>query len=422
MRRGASIKHIGTMAVLLTASIALATVIMILVYALPVDGMRYNAWVSYSNFTEGDHPEWANGLVNTQLDCFTDSLIFNTATFKGTGNVVEDAMLNYYVQFEGQGIVESYTNSFDDNVYDSAHKVPYPRYWHGHLAYIKPLLMFLNTSEIMVLNMVVQFALLLLVAAKMVAKYGPKRFIVFLIPVMVINPVTAAQSLQYSQIYYVILLHMAILVSFDAALNKPTVYYLFLLNGILVAFLDFLTYPIVALGVPLIFVLCVDERYDKFVELIKLSAAWGVGYAGMWAGKWVVASVLTGTDVIENAKSMIGTWTEKVSLPYTLELNFGPLNNGTTKLLLVCAIASILIYVFVYPKARLSINASKTLCILLIGLYSIVWYYVMRTHSSIHWWMTFRNYALPGYAITAVITESLISKKRLLGQTEANHG
>jgi hypothetical protein len=197
--------------------------------------------------------------------------------------------------------------------------------------------MFLNTSEIMVLNMVVQFALLLLVAAKMVAKYGPKRFIVFLIPVMVINPVTAAQSLQYSQIYYVILLHMAILVSFDAALNKPTVYYLFLLNGILVAFLDFLTYPIVALGVPLIFVLCVDERYDKFVELIKLSAAWGVGYAGMWAGKWVVASVLTGTDVIENAKSMIGTWTEKVSLPYTLELNFGPLNNGTTKLLLVCA-------------------------------------------------------------------------------------
>jgi len=29
--------------------------------------------------------------------------------------------------------------------------------------------------------------------------------------------------------------------------------------------------------------------------------AWGLGYAGMWSGKWVVASVLTGRNVLQEA-------------------------------------------------------------------------------------------------------------------------
>ena len=410
MKQTKVIKSVCTIITLLIASIIIATIIMIMVYALPVDAMRYHAWISSSNFTEGDHPEWANGLINTQLDCFSDSLIFNTATFKGTGNSVEDAMQNYYVQFENQGIVESYVNSFDNNLYESANKVAYPRYWHGHLAFIKPLLLILTTSEIMVFNMAIQFVLLLLIAIKMSNRFGLKRVVAFMIPILILNPVTVAQSLQYSQVYYILLIHIAIMVCYDSALKRPMVYYLFIMNGVLVAFLDFLTYPIVSLGIPLIFILCVDNRYNSLIEIVKMSVAWGLGYAGMWAGKWIVGSMLTGTNVIENAQTMMGAWTKKVPFVQVLSVNLLPLKNGATMIMLVLLIGYFIFSVRKSGWIRPNIKGSKVVCILLVGLYSVIWYFVLRTHSYIHYWMTFRTYAVAAYAVVSVVTESLSIK------------
>lgn len=57
------------------------------------------------------------------------------------------------------------------------------------------------------------------------------------------------------------------------------------------SFFDFLTFPIVSLGIPLVIV--IDELADrKFVDKIRsviiLSISWGMGYAEFWALKWVL--------------------------------------------------------------------------------------------------------------------------------------
>lgn len=82
---------------------------------------------------------------------------------------------------------------------------------------------------------------------------------------------------------------------------------LFLISGILVAFVDLLTYPISALGMLLILQdIMFDEPLKKRVKQAFAGlVCWCLGYSGMWAAKWVVASVFTGKNMIKNAVEQV---------------------------------------------------------------------------------------------------------------------
>ncbi len=64
--------------------------------------------------------------------------------------------------------------------------------------------------------------------------------------------------------------------------------------------LRFLTYPLVAFGIPMLIIYIINEIDCKegMLAMIKLSFSWGFGYLGMWFGKWVLASCFAKENVI----------------------------------------------------------------------------------------------------------------------------
>ncbi len=366
MKRAGSLNKVDwylylRMLLILVCAVIIGSIAMIVAYSMPTDRIRWNVYQSVSNYEEGDHPEWANGKTSTQLDCFTDSLILNTAVFKGTGNVINDAMENYYLQFLGHGITDSLPVALDNNMYDSGTMISYARYWHGHLAIIKPLLVFFSVSDILTMNMVLQLALLLYIAVKIYTYYGFKRLIALMLPLLILNPITIAQSFQYSQVYLVILFLLAGF-TIKKELSDKAIYYLFFLGGIMTAYFDLLTYPMVALGIPLIFVLS-TQRKSNIWKAIKISLIWVIGFAGMWAGKWIISSILTGQGVIENAMSMIAQWTEggaeSISYGEVLLLNSYPIREGSI-LLFAIGTGILLIYTIIRRRITWHIDIKKT--------------------------------------------------------------
>ena len=76
---------------------------------------------------------------------------------------------------------------------------------------------------------------------------------------------------------------------------------LFLVAGMLTVYLDFLSTETLTLLIPLLFVLRIRE-HDKCLDnggfAIKNAVLWLVGYAGMWASKWLIASIILKQNVM----------------------------------------------------------------------------------------------------------------------------
>lgn len=89
----------------------------------------------------------------------------------------------------------------------------------------------------------------------------------------------------------------------------------FLIVGILTSYFDFLTYPIVTLGIPLCcyFLLESDRLWNNIKRLTGFSVSWAIGYAGMWAAKWVIADLTLHTGTIKDAIWSIIGRTEAIS-------------------------------------------------------------------------------------------------------------
>lgn len=78
--------------------------------------------------------------------------------------------------------------------------------------------------------------------------------------------------------------------------------------GLLTAYVDFLTFPLMSLGLPLVYLLnrsYASKLKDKILRVLQCGIAWGIGYAGMWASKWVVASLLLRRNLIREAVEQV---------------------------------------------------------------------------------------------------------------------
>lgn len=65
--------------------------------------------------------------------------------------------------------------------------------------------------------------------------------------------------------------------------------------GISTAYFDFLTYPLVTFGIPMIFCILINEKNtcENWKEMPIMGIHWGIGYLGMWAEKWLIGTVIT---------------------------------------------------------------------------------------------------------------------------------
>lgn len=398
------------------AAILIATVLMFGAYMLPTDNMRQHVNESIDMLIkEGNYPSWAPGLVYANRDGFTDALMLNIAVNDSSKSVVDRAMMNYRTAYDEQiSQAEMLKRLVNNDKLSDAIKIEYSRYWHGYLIFLKPLLLFFNLQEIRVINFVIQLFLLVYVLQLINDVVGRKYVYAFLFTIIILNPISCALCLQYSSIYYVMMISLVIILKNSGRMSTENKHNIFLLNGITGAFLDLLTFPLVALGIPLIIYLLINPKKNQLALVVKNSVLFGIGYSGMWIGKWIISylltnynTVLSGIEAVQfRVSNKIVGWENEVTAFYVLRNMLNTLNDMPMKVIGVCVFVTILYQIFV-NKSKFVFNQRRSLGILLIGLFPFVWYLIMKNHSLLHSFFTYRILAVTVFALLCVIAQSM---------------
>ena len=289
----------------------------------------------------------------------------------------------------------------------------YERYWHGYAVLLKPLLTIFSYTDIVFLNIAVQFALLFILLNMLLKRNMRNLQIIFALFWVISMQIIVMFSLDYSVCFYIYMLGvMAILLSEKVRKNYI---YTFLILGMLTSYMDFLTWPLVTLVMPLITFIYI-EKEKGIISSIMASVSWGMGYLGLWVGKWGLGSLILMDNILEDAlerfmmRSSIKVVENEVhaNLTDTLANNFSVFSNKGYLFLMGVVFALLFVFLF-YKKRKFQKEVFMKNIVLLI--LPIGWYVVTTNHSTEHYWMTWRNAALFVLIIFVSFLEGF-SKKR----------
>lgn len=400
------IKGMGFWLGSLAAAILIGTLAILAAYSLPVGRMKKHVAKSSSIFdVEEAHPELITGFAFTRLDNFTDSIMLGIAMYDQEGSLVEKAMSNYRMYSDELSVVKS-TSHYANNVKEEYYAKPYPRYWHGYLLYLKPLLLFFTYGEIRILNGLLQTALLAGVIKLFLDSQLKNYLFAYIVAILFINPMVTALSLQYSSLYYLILLlTIAWLVLLKKGLlNFRRIGMLAFVTGCVTSYFDFLTYPIVGLGFLLI--LCLDTygaELEKIWDYLKYTALWGYGYAGMWAGKWLAGSVLLQKNMFADgfaqvAKRAAGEGGRLAGIGKNLDVYGDEIFVGLAILVLGYGIYGL---IRMRVKSGILFNV-QTGVYLAAALLPFGWMFLASEHSERHFWFVHRGFSVTLFALLSL--------------------
>lgn len=373
--------------------------------------MRHNIQKGLNNYlVEGEHYQLLEGYDFFSMDGFTDSIMLENAVYPGTGDPLRDAMASERLEFTGCSKVESLAKAANGETNGTV--MGYARYWHGYLVFLKPLLLIFSLSGIRMINMTVQLLLAAIAVALAYRRGGVRLAIPFGFTILCLNPLSIALSFQLSDIY-LLMLSFAIVLMGMRTYEKKMGWMLYLWLGILTAFFDFLTYPLMALGVILILeqMLTEGSRKERFQRILLCSFAWLFGYGGMWAGKWVMASILTGSDVIANA---IGAVEDRASTTVggkrinVFQVIWHNVRLYLNPAMLVLFVAAVVLLLYCAKKGmKLRINMVQAIPMAFVGLYPFAWYCALKNHSIVHPFLEHKNIAISVMALGCILGSSL---------------
>lgn len=418
-------KLIRNSVLLLLLCVAAGFALLAAAYALPTSAMQDECYESVHVFTPEERVDRDPITGHSQAN-FTDALFLLEAAYQGEEPRLNQAAANYFRATPGlfngrfektEGLIffgEEYVNPaktmVDLYVYEAdSIRVSYSRYWHGYLVFLKPLLCLFNYTQIRLLWFAAET---LLTAAAIFLFYKKERraLLPFLLMLLLMAPSSVARSLQYCSTY-VLMLAGTILVLWS---EKEKLYpYLFLVLGILAAYLDLLTAPSISLTVPLC-VLCLRKGSGREIGLKRLClyvVLWGAGYGGMWAAKWVLAWLWQGRAFLEDLFSAVSTRASsavgesEVSRMEMLRFNLEELFSVSWVNLPVIAYAAAAPLLGLANRKkgeRFDALRAGKLCVPF--LFPLVWLLVLCNHSYIHSHFTFRILAPCVFALLLALT------------------
>lgn len=396
--------RVWKLALILLLSIFLGTILLSLVYCLPVEPMQMHMLETLDEFmSEGDNPFLIEGYKGSSLDNTTDALMLGHAVFVSELPAYKAAMLVQSSVSIGGDTQTSLQQYLETGHTDKVGN--YARYWHGYLLLLKPLLSIMNFQKIRLLNGILTLGLFIMVQVLLYKRNMKKGMIAFLFSVLSLFPITISWSLQFSSVYYIGLFAcLVVLWKYEYFEKRDLWIYFFFVVGICTSFIDFLTYPVFTFGMPLIIclVLCKADWKKGIGFAFKNGVCWSTGYLGMWAGKWTIGTFLTQNniwkDAVGNVESRISTvaYGESVNRVMSVLRNLYIYFNVFGVLLA----ATLLFWVGIYLWKNRGQNCMNPIVLqVMIACIPIAWYLCTANHSYIHYWYTFRSLAVSVFAI-----------------------
>lgn len=400
-------KNVIKAVILIVVAAIAAAITLTVVYLLPTERMRSHVESSIEIFyTEETYPQQVAGYKLSQLDNETDAIMLLNAIYPGTEeSALQKAMkvprINFADDYSGRSELVSWL--WLKKQPESTHG--YARYWHGYLLYLKPLLLLMDYADIRILNMIVQLFLFSFLIVSMVEK-GYKQYIIpLLVAEAVINPAAVAMSLQFSGVFYIVILSLIYICRQETEQLMEKDFILFTLVGIATAFFDFLTYPVATLGMAVVFLLIKSPDGSDLKKticlIVKWCFFWGLGYGGMWSLKWLMAAVILHQNILSEVIRQAAVHTDDVIIMgeryNLLQIVWRNIAVFVKWPYLLLAVGIILLGIKNHIRLRLR-NWRRIIPFLIIGLAPVVWLMLLKQHSGLLYWYTYRGLMVTVFA------------------------
>ena len=294
----------GALALLLAVSLCLA--MSLTAFLIDTPAMREHAEQAVDLLGyESASPEIVGGFASSRLDNYTAVLILKTAAYIGDDPLLRMAFSGLRTDLppqEDQTDWEAYA-TYSDAV-PSPNNVPYSRYWHGYTFALRLLLCLFTFTNLQMLLLFAQTALLLLTVLLMVRRGLQQLIPAFAVSWFFMSPPALGLCLQYAPVSLIALLACSLLLALKPALSRSVgLPVFFALIGLFVNYFDLLTFPVVSLSFPLILLIALETKTtisfgSLMREALLCCVGWALGYACMWMLKWGLNFLVLGQDGI----------------------------------------------------------------------------------------------------------------------------
>lgn len=378
--------------------------LLVLVYSISTERMQEEMRESVRIFVT---ETGAYTPAGKQLDNFTDSLMLLTASHPNGENPWKDAIRVPQFRSNDMEPTQLLIDMFSGQETEKQ-EVSYGRYWHGYLIFLKPLLAVFSYSQIRDILSMVQIGLFMVIVLLLAKKEKYYHSIGMFLFWMVMNPIAGMLSLQYSSLLILTFIAVFGILVMDSVWEEHMERWMlfFLVIGGLTSYLDLLTFPVVTLGIPLILWLSLDKsgQRGKIRNLLGCSFFWALGYGGLWAEKWLLGTWITKESVWKDALGAVQyrMASSNNGIPFTwqtvLEKQMEYFRNPPVDLFILFTI-TVLAALILAKKIRLKLNGQMAAAYGMIAVYPFLWYGLVKNHSFVHFWFTYRNLSVTFFAV-----------------------
>ena len=400
--------YIGKILVVMLSMIILFFCLQVLAFCIPQRLMKEEA-IESSEVLDEEGRGWEyifSYARGAQLDTKTDDIMIERAVRNPDKSVLYNAM--------------------DCN--------GYPRYWHGYLAFLKPLMIFLSYSQIRYLYMILYIVLFTAIVITLSRRIDVRASYTWTISLVMVYFIILPFSLQYSSVFFLMLVAMLWLDKIYQGYNWKKMGIFFLVIGMITSYVDFLTAPLITLGMPLVYLLLLQQKeygehsYKKnMCSVFANSFLWGIGYLGNWAAKWMLASIVLGRNIITEGLSQgisrVGGVEDQTSklgaIAYNLFAIIPPEIEGKDlKWFVLWGTIALIVLGAVFWKRHAQSSVIKSqIPLLIVAVYPYIWYVIMSNHSQIHYIFTYRMQMITVWAGLMLYMQSIVWNK---GEQGAN--
>lgn len=393
----------------------LLTCLLVLSARIPRSAIRENVQESAEYLCEEElFGTIVEGVEPSRMDRYADSILLGIAYQYDSAHPLSSVMWSsyYHDDFENENVnlLTAVTENREANQ-------QYLRYWHGSIAVVRPLLLLFQIKQIYVLHGIVLLGLsgtLLWLLCRRKAYLQAGGVCLGLI-------MTGAWFVPFSLEYtwtYLLMLVMSIAAVLLLGQEKTRTFGLFfMVSGMLTAYMDFLTSETLTLTVPLLLLLGMKEWASKIQFAVKSILAWGMGYVGMWLMKWLMASVVLSENVMpyisQHVQERIGGNIGLNPIQFLIKALWRnvsclfPFAYGADGVFAGIGLVLFGIYLGYVYRAKV-IDWQSIRIYALIGVIPYIRYAVLRNHSYLHCFFTYR--AQMASILSAVLILGLLMK------------
>ena len=356
-----------------------------LVCSLPTGGIKKNIEKDASKMAhEGDYPFAIINKKQYRMDNYTDALILNinyTIDNKKPLKAAMSAELNDFYGENATGCLQKLTNREE-----CSWTIKYARYWHGNAFLLRLFLFFMDYSTIRWMLYLLSNVLILILSVKLYQTLGMRKTMAFVTGLLCVNIFVTQFSIQSFAVVNLAVIASILMCVYSK--NKEKILLISFIIGCLTSYFDILTTPLLTCGLPLIVYLSIendDSLKDRFRSLILFGFLWAVGYFLTWASKWVLGTIFTDVNVLENAFNQVLKWSnnEDLSRFDAIIDNFNLLPKFFIFMILALFLPLVVIF---FNKKAIKTN----LLLLIVATLPYLWLIAIAKHSLVHAWFTYR--------------------------------